>query len=86
MIFEPADAVAFVDAVFTLRHDSFQIMPANLLKEILPASLDMLGVEDSNTCQRFLMAGYLSDNQTRNPRIYNLDGYRGYGTLVHPQS
>jgi hypothetical protein len=41
------DAVAFIDAVFTLGYDSFQIVVANFFEEKVSVSFDVLGVDDS---------------------------------------
>jgi len=46
--FEPAGAVALVDAEFTLRHDTFQILSANLPEECFTLTLDVLGIDNSS--------------------------------------
>jgi hypothetical protein len=60
--------------MFPIRHDSFEIMPANLLNEILAISLDVLGVEVSNTgtgLNQFAQP-FLSCNQGKIPQVFTI--------------
>jgi hypothetical protein len=49
LIFSQPDAVAFVDAVFPLPNNAFQIVVANFLKRPLALSFDVLDVNDELT-------------------------------------
>jgi hypothetical protein len=45
--FEPANAVAFVNAVFALRNNPFQIVVTDFFEQQLTFSFDVLSVDDS---------------------------------------
>ncbi len=61
-------AIAFVDAMLSLRHNSFQIVVTRLFKQQLALSFDVLGVDDSpgRAHKNFTSSlGYLGPSRTK---------------------
>src|SRR5262250_582294 len=50
---QPAVPTVLVGAQLALRHDAFEIAPANLLEEFLAAALDVLSVKESLATRHF---------------------------------